>query len=110
MDKEMSIQRIVQEDGAVVFRADANKNMVAWCSEEFMQELLNSTNFKESDMTVWLLMKEDGSNYQVFKDKPSVEQIIHHFYYGNYPPEEVAKHVLAGSIRMGWYLTEEVVE
>lgn len=49
MDKEISIERIVQEDGAVVFRAETNQNMVAWFSEEFMQELLNSTNFKESE-------------------------------------------------------------
>lgn len=60
--------------------------------------------------TIWLLMKSDGSNYRVFSTKPSVEQIVHHFHYGNKSGEEIAKEVLSGQFKMGWYLIEEEVE
>lgn len=75
MDKEMSIQRIVQEDGAVVFRAETNQNMVAWCSEEFMQEILNSKNFKESSL-------------MCSQNKPTEEKIKEYLSYDPFYGEE----------------------
>lgn len=60
-------------------------------------------------MTVWLLMKMDGSNYHVFKNKPAAEQIEKYFHYGDYEAIQYAREVVMGCTRMGWYLAEEEV-
>lgn len=61
-------------------------------------------------MTVWLLIKVGGSNYRVFQNKPCVEQIVHHFYYGTKDAETLASEVINGGYECGWYLTEQDVE
>lgn len=60
-------------------------------------------------MTVWLLMKMNGSNYCVYKNKPIAEKIEKYFYYGHKTAIEHARDVVSGKTVMGWYLVEEDV-